>query len=405
MSSLGDKLREERVKRGFSLKEVAEETRIREEFLAALERGEFAGLPGGAFNRGFVRSYALKLGLDPEPLVRAYEEEEETQTLDGRLPEKRDVLDELRESVADGSGGRLVEMVRRNGAMIATIGGIAVLAGLGIAGWRIVPGLTAEGSSSAAATSRSAGAHAVSDDASAATTARGARHRDAASDESPAGTIDASDEPGAAKMKTAEKTTSGDVGESASPTDSSGSDVETWVVTSAAPAKTAPSAKPAVDETAAVVSEPKPAAAPTGSRETAVARKDPAPTVQAAEAAEPVKTAPKAPAARPPRLTVSESGLGVAVVDRELVGVSSQFREGESVYFWTRVVGGEPGDEIRHVWLRNGKAKGLVELPVNASQWRTHSRFDLAPGSAGPWVVEARDANGNVLARTEFVCR
>jgi len=381
MSSLGDRLREEREKRGTSLEEVAQETRIRVEFLAALESGELAELPGGAFNKGFVRSYALNLGLDPDPLVRAYEKEEETQTLDGRLPARPDVLDELRQSVAGQSGGRLAEMVRRHGATIATIGGIAVLAGLAIAAWRVLPRLSAPDEAPAAMASQ------VED--------IGSKAQDVAKSSGGA----------AEEQRVALDVAAG--GDEAGTEAAAEPETETWVVDTAKAVAPEPAPSPPVDEAGsrepgrtpeAPVETKKAAASET--KKTVVE-----PVAKVAESTPPVVETLKTPAAAPAtRLTVSESGLGVAIANRELVGVSSQFQEGESVYFWTRIVGGEPGDEIRHVWLRNGKAKGLVELPVNAWHWRTHSRFDLAPGSAGAWAVEARDSDGNVLARTEFVC-
>jgi hypothetical protein len=101
---------------------------------------------------------------------------------------------------------------------------------------------------------------------------------------------------------------------------------------------------------------------------------------------------------------VSEAGVGTAVVQRTLQGESDRFAEGTRIVFWTRVLGGRPGDEIRHVWIREGVEVGSVGLAVNASHWRTHSRRTLGEGSAGGWAVEARDAEGRVLARREFRC-
>jgi hypothetical protein len=45
-----------------------------------------------------------------------------------------------------------------------------------------------------------------------------------------------------------------------------------------------------------------------------------------------------------------------------------------------------------------------VELRIGGAHWRTQSRRTLRPGSAGQWAVEARDATGTVLARTDFTC-
>src|SRR5262249_25103525 len=48
-------------------------TRISTRFLAAIENEEFQLLPGGLFNRGFVRTFAEAVGLDPDQAVADYE--------------------------------------------------------------------------------------------------------------------------------------------------------------------------------------------------------------------------------------------------------------------------------------------------------------------------------------------
>jgi cytoskeleton protein RodZ len=69
----GETLRRERESRKISLSEVAASTKISRRYLQAVEEEELDRLPGGVFNRGFVRTYAAFLSLDPEPLVRDLE--------------------------------------------------------------------------------------------------------------------------------------------------------------------------------------------------------------------------------------------------------------------------------------------------------------------------------------------
>src|SRR4051812_17690929 len=70
--SFGGKLRDARERRGISLREIANTTKISMTALEALERNDLSRLPGGIFSRAFVRSYALEVGLDPEATIREF---------------------------------------------------------------------------------------------------------------------------------------------------------------------------------------------------------------------------------------------------------------------------------------------------------------------------------------------
>jgi cytoskeleton protein RodZ len=74
----GEHLRREREMRGVSLAEIAAATRISTRFLEALEKEQWDQLPGGAFNRGFIRSIARFLGIDEDGLVAEYAWERES---------------------------------------------------------------------------------------------------------------------------------------------------------------------------------------------------------------------------------------------------------------------------------------------------------------------------------------
>ena len=58
--------------RGVSLEEISTATRIATRFLVALENEQWEQLPGGVFNRGFIRAIARFLGLDEDSLVSEY---------------------------------------------------------------------------------------------------------------------------------------------------------------------------------------------------------------------------------------------------------------------------------------------------------------------------------------------
>jgi transcriptional regulator with XRE-family HTH domain len=70
---LGTFLRRVRRTQGHSLNFVSEQTRIQRSYIQAIERGDFGSLPGGLFNKSFVRIYAKELGIREERLNRFYE--------------------------------------------------------------------------------------------------------------------------------------------------------------------------------------------------------------------------------------------------------------------------------------------------------------------------------------------
>jgi cytoskeletal protein RodZ len=69
MTSVGETLRAERLKRNLGLDQIASELKISSRFLEAIETGHFDKLPGGVFTKSFVRQYASLLGLDGEDLA------------------------------------------------------------------------------------------------------------------------------------------------------------------------------------------------------------------------------------------------------------------------------------------------------------------------------------------------
>ena len=72
MGPFGERLKQERERRKMTLDDVALATKIGTRMLNALEEEKFERLPGGIFNKGFVRAYARHLGLDDEQAVADY---------------------------------------------------------------------------------------------------------------------------------------------------------------------------------------------------------------------------------------------------------------------------------------------------------------------------------------------
>ncbi|HLV89379.1 MAG TPA: RodZ domain-containing protein [Candidatus Sulfotelmatobacter sp.] len=72
MGDFGEKFRNAREKRGVSLDDVSNVIKISVRNLKAIEEQNFEQLPGGVFNKGFIRAYAKHVGLNEEEAVTEY---------------------------------------------------------------------------------------------------------------------------------------------------------------------------------------------------------------------------------------------------------------------------------------------------------------------------------------------
>jgi cytoskeletal protein RodZ len=119
--NFGERLKRERELREVSPNEVVVATRISLRFLEALENENWDKLPGGIFNRGFVRAIARYLGLDEEDLLAEYDlahgdQSEAQPAADNRIP----------------APPRWIAVALAFGALVV----IAALVVAGVYGWR-----------------------------------------------------------------------------------------------------------------------------------------------------------------------------------------------------------------------------------------------------------------------------
>ncbi len=119
--NFGERLKHERELREVSPNEIVVATRISLRFLEALENEDWDKLPGGVFNRGFVRAIARFLGLDEEKLLAEYDLARGDQAPEFVSPENR---------IPQTSKWLLVGFVL--GALVV----IAALVAAGVYGWR-----------------------------------------------------------------------------------------------------------------------------------------------------------------------------------------------------------------------------------------------------------------------------
>ena len=71
-ASIGEKLRLEREAHGIALRDISDQTRISMRYLEAIESDDYRRLPGGIFNRSFIRAYAKFIGFDENEAIEEY---------------------------------------------------------------------------------------------------------------------------------------------------------------------------------------------------------------------------------------------------------------------------------------------------------------------------------------------
>lgn len=72
MRTVGEILKKARLEKKLTLKEIEKKTKIRREFLLALEKDDYQKLPPSAYIQGFIKNYAQILGLKPESLLAIF---------------------------------------------------------------------------------------------------------------------------------------------------------------------------------------------------------------------------------------------------------------------------------------------------------------------------------------------
>jgi len=355
MASLGDRLRRARTKRRIGLEEIARETRIDARHLSALEKNDLDQLPGGAFDRGFVRTYADYLGLDTDAMVQAYEREVASLREAGKLPQPGDMVEEIRGSVGHRSLPSGLPRWRW-GLLLAAGLLIAFLVAARL--WYLVP----------------QGEDQVSHGRSPAPEITARKQIPDAGGSDP---LISEAHQGGPRPPSEDLATTAPVGGTGDQTD-----------TAKPPEQIeSPQSRDAVESVNG------------GSGD---AGREPAPPSSTDESSSAPRTDERP--APPVALEVTEAAVGSAVVDLQLKGRGERFEPGDTVYFWTRVLGGSEGQSIRHVWRHEGQQVGYVPLELKGAHWRTYSRRELPGDRTGHWTVEAVDDRGRVLAEAAFEC-
>ncbi|HUH16616.1 MAG TPA: helix-turn-helix domain-containing protein, partial [Methylomirabilota bacterium] len=74
---IGETLQLARERKGVDLLRAERDTKIRLRYLSALEDGDYAELPSPVYTKGFLRNYAIYLGLEPDEIIDRWRDEME----------------------------------------------------------------------------------------------------------------------------------------------------------------------------------------------------------------------------------------------------------------------------------------------------------------------------------------
>ena len=123
--SIGEKLRLARETRGIALRDISDQTRISMRYLEAIESDDYRRLPGGIFNRSFIRAYAKFVGYDEQHAIEEY-----AQTMRDRGETEEDSTKKSKSLVyTDDYGGH------NRSPMVTLLLAILILAALSLCVW------------------------------------------------------------------------------------------------------------------------------------------------------------------------------------------------------------------------------------------------------------------------------
>lgn len=125
MPDIGNSLREARIRRGLTIKDVEDVTKIRSKYLEALEENDYEVLPGPTYVRAFLRTYATFLKLDPDELLEGHDYRPESRVEGQGLVRTEAVRRSRTRTAAERKKQRTR---RRNQRGYAIVGVLAVIA-------------------------------------------------------------------------------------------------------------------------------------------------------------------------------------------------------------------------------------------------------------------------------------
>ncbi|WP_227395478.1 helix-turn-helix domain-containing protein [Jeotgalibacillus aurantiacus] len=134
MTELGNRLKEAREAKGYSLEELQKVTKIQKRYLQGIEEGDYSAMPGSFYIRAFIKQYAEAVQLNPEELFETYSSD---------IPKNNDesIPVNLSRVKSKGSSRRATPVMN----ILPTVLGIGVLIGIAFVIWIVVQQLSDPG--------------------------------------------------------------------------------------------------------------------------------------------------------------------------------------------------------------------------------------------------------------------
>ncbi len=122
MKTVGELLRDEREKKGLSIKEIETAISIRALYINAIEEGNYTIIPGEVYLKGFIRNYANYLGLNGQEMVASYRQEQQPV-----IPEEVETpAESVRPTKPKGKTGRTTHSTKSNKLLIISLLAVCV---------------------------------------------------------------------------------------------------------------------------------------------------------------------------------------------------------------------------------------------------------------------------------------
>ena len=123
-------------------------------------------------------------------------------------------------------------------------------------------------------------------------------------------------------------------------------------------------------------------------------------TAGAAYAQDAKPAAPAAPPAPPKEAAAASAEVkaGTGVEKHEIVGESSTFAPGTTVWVWSRITNGQ--GTVKHVWKLDGKEVWTATLPVSSARWSTMRRRPIH--AKGAYDVDVQPDGGVTIGSVSF---